>query len=128
MKDPNPQAQGAPKGQAAPNVQGGQGQPRGGQAPRNNRFYALHGRKEVEETPDVVTGMLQVFNFYMYALLDPGANLSFVSPYVAMKFSIDPEILLEPYYVYNLVGESIVVSRVFRGCPTSIWPVSSHVI
>ena len=56
----------------------------------------------------------------MYALLDPGANLSFVSPYVAMKFSIDPEILLEPYSVYNPVGESIVASRVFRGCPISI--------
>ena len=71
-------------------------------------------------TPDVVTGMLQVFNFDVYAILDPSANLSFVSPYVAMKFSIDPEILLEPYSVYNLVGESIVASRVFRGCPISI--------
>src|SRR5688572_21980714 len=120
VKDPNPQAQGAPKGQAAPIVQGGQGQPRGGQAPRNNRFYALHGRQEVEDTPDVVTGMLQVFNFDVYALLDPGANLSFVSPYISMKFSIDPAILLEPYSVNNLVGESIVASRVFRGCPISI--------
>ena len=120
MKDPNAQAQGAPKGKAAPNVQGGQVQPRGGQAPRNNRLYALHGRQEVEETPNVVTGMLQVLNFYVYALLDPGANLSFVAPYVDMKFSIDLEILLEPYSVYNPVGESIVASRVYRGCPISI--------
>src|SRR5688572_27127271 len=64
--------------------------------------------------------MLQVFNFDVYALLDPGANLSFVSPYIAMKLSIDPEILHEPYSMYNLVGESIVASRVYRGCPISI--------
>ena len=74
----------------------------------------------MEETPDVVTGMLQVFNFDVYALLDPGANLSFVSPYVAMKFTIDPKILLEPYSIYNPMGESIVASRVYRGCPISI--------
>ena len=96
VKDPNLQVQGAPKGQVAPNAQGGQAQVKGGQAPRNNRFYALHGRQEVEETPDVVTDMLQVFNFDVYALLDPGANISFVSPYVSMKFSIGLEILLEP--------------------------------
>jgi hypothetical protein len=70
VKDPNPQAQGAPKGKVAPNVQGGQGQPRGSQAPRNNRFYALHGRQEVEEDPNVVTGILQVFHFDVYPLLD----------------------------------------------------------
>ena len=92
----------------------------GCQDPHNNRFYTLHGRQEVEEAPDVVTVMLQVFNFDVYVLLDPGANLSFVSLYIAMKFSIDPEILLEPYSVYNPVGESIVASRVFRGCPISI--------
>lgn len=112
VRDPNPEGQGAPKGKVAPNAQGGQAQvkggqaqARGGQAPRNNRFYALHGRQEVEETPDVVTGMLKVFNFDLYALLDLGANVSFVYPYVAMKFSIDPKILLEPYFVYNPVGE-----------------------
>ena len=64
--------------------------------------------------------MLQVFNFDVYALLDLGANLYFVSPYVAMKFSIDLEILLEPYSVYNPVSESIIASRVYRGCPIYI--------
>ena len=57
-KDVRPQGQGAPKGQVTPNAQGGQGQSRGGQAPKNNRFYALHGRQEYEDVPDVVTGML----------------------------------------------------------------------
>ena len=68
----------------------------------------------------MVTGTLQVFHFDVYALLDPGANLSFVSPYIAMKFDVDFEILLEPYSVYNPVGKSIVASRIYRGCPISI--------
>ena len=48
----------------------------------------------MEETPDVVMGMLQVFNFDVYALLDCGVNLSFVTPYLAMRFDMCPEILL----------------------------------
>ncbi|KAG5610621.1 hypothetical protein H5410_021902, partial [Solanum commersonii] len=37
-----------------------------------------------ENSPDVVTNMLKVFTFDVYALLDPGANLSFMTLYVAM--------------------------------------------
>jgi len=50
VKKEDLQIQGAPKGQAAPNTIGGQAQ-------RNNRFYALKGKQVVEETPDIVTGM-----------------------------------------------------------------------
>src|SRR5688572_3403425 len=37
-KDVHPQGQVIPRGQVSPNVQGGQSQARGGQAPKNNRF------------------------------------------------------------------------------------------
>ena len=47
-----------------------------------NCLYAINSRQEQEDSPDVVTGMIQVFNFNVYALLDPGASLSFVTPYV----------------------------------------------
>lgn len=67
----------------------------------------------MEETPDVVTGTLKVFNFDVYTLLDLGANISFVSPYVAMKFDVRPEVFLEPYSVYNPVGEFIVARKVY---------------
>ena len=40
--------------------------------------------------PDIVTGMLKVFSLYVYALLDPGATLSFVTPPIANKFDIYP--------------------------------------
>ncbi|KAK4737058.1 hypothetical protein R3W88_000755 [Solanum pinnatisectum] len=56
-----------------------------------NRLYAINNRQEQENSPDVVTGMIQVFDFTIYALLDPGTSLSFVTPYVAMNFDVIPE-------------------------------------
>ena len=48
---------------------------------KRNKFYALKGREEMEKSTDVVTCMLQVFSTFVYALLDPGYMLSFVTPY-----------------------------------------------
>ena len=73
-----------------------------------------------ENSPDVVIGMLRVFSFDCYALLDPGATLSFVTPYVANQFEILPECLLEPFDVATPVGETIQVERVYRDCRVSI--------
>ena len=63
-------------------------------APKNTRFHALQSRGDQESSLDVVTGMLQVFSIDVYALLDPDSTLSFVTPYVAMKFDILPEVLV----------------------------------
>ena len=52
--------------------------------------------------------MIRVFDFTVYALLDPWASLSFVTPYVAMNFDIIHEQLSEPFSVPILVGESIL--------------------
>uniref|UniRef100_M1DUV7 Gag-pol polyprotein n=1 Tax=Solanum tuberosum TaxID=4113 RepID=M1DUV7_SOLTU len=85
-----------------------------------NLLYAINSREEQENLLDVVTGMIQVFDFTIYALLDPGASLSFVNPYVAMNFDVIPEQLSEPFSVSTPVGESILVERVYRDCPISV--------
>ena len=36
-----------------------------------NRLYALNNLQEKDNLPDVVTGMIRVFDFTIYALLDP---------------------------------------------------------
>ncbi|XP_049381232.1 uncharacterized protein LOC125845741 [Solanum stenotomum] len=59
-------------------------------APKKNHFYALQSRSDQEGSPNAVTGVLQVFTINVYALLDPGATLSFVTPSVAMKFDVLP--------------------------------------
>ena len=89
-------------------------------APRDNRFYALHGRQGVNETPDVVTGMLQIFDLDVYTLIDPGATLSFVTPLVARKFHVESELLHESYEVSTPIGVSIVARKVYRNCPVCI--------
>ena len=83
------------------------------ESPKKNHFYALRSRGEQETSPDMVTGMLKVFSFDVYALLDPGATLSFMTPLVAKKF----DILHEPFIVSTPVGESVVGKRVHRNCP-----------
>ena len=46
-------------------------------ASKKNHFYSLWSWGEQESSPNVVTGMLQVFSINVYSLLDPGATLSF---------------------------------------------------
>ena len=73
------------------------------------------GQKET--SPDVVTGMLKVFSHGVYALLDPGATLSFVMPLVAKNFDILPNIFHEPFKVSTTVGEFVITQMVYRNFP-----------
>ena len=57
--------------------------------------------------------MIKVFNFDVYAFLDPGANLYFVTPYVEKKF-------WEPSYIYTPVWESILADIIYRDCSISM--------
>ena len=59
-----------------------------------------------------MTSMLKVFSLDVYGLLDPGATLSSVTPLLAKRFEILPDILHEPFKVSILVGESVVAKRV----------------
>uniref|UniRef100_M1DK61 Gag-pol polyprotein n=1 Tax=Solanum tuberosum TaxID=4113 RepID=M1DK61_SOLTU len=88
--------------------------------PKQNRLYALKIRGEQEGSPDVVTGMLKVFQLNVYALLDPGATLYFVTPYVAMRFDVLPDVLLDPFFVSTPVGDSVVAKRVYIRYPVSL--------
>ena len=79
---------------------------------RAHRLQAITSRQEQEHSPDVFTGMIKVFDIDVYALLDPGASLSFMNPYVANIFDVLLEKLFEPFCVSIHVGESILVERV----------------
>lgn len=70
--------------------------------------------------PDVVIGMLKLFDFDMYALIDPGATLSFVTSFVAKKFHIEPALLCESYEVSTPIGASIVARKVYKNSPICI--------
>ncbi|XP_070046835.1 uncharacterized protein [Nicotiana tomentosiformis] len=81
-----------------------------------NRIYALAGRHDQKSSPDVMTGILTIFSHDAYALIDPGSTLSNITPFVAEKFGIVPEILSDPLAVSTPVGEPIIARRVYQSC------------
>ncbi|KAH0743187.1 hypothetical protein KY290_031180 [Solanum tuberosum] len=58
---------------------------------------------------------LRVFNLDVYALLDPGATLSFVTPYIAVNFDVSLETLSEPFSVSTPVGDPGIARREWIG-------------
>ncbi|XP_070024795.1 uncharacterized protein [Nicotiana sylvestris] len=100
----------------------GRGAARGGAQSSGgpSRFYAMSGRQTAEASLDVVTGIPTVQSHDVYALIDPSSTLSYVTPFVAMEFGIEPEQLHEPFSVSTLVGESILATRVYRGCIVTV--------
>uniref|UniRef100_M1DIX7 Gag-pol polyprotein n=1 Tax=Solanum tuberosum TaxID=4113 RepID=M1DIX7_SOLTU len=50
---------------------------------------------------------------------DPGASLSFVTPYVVMNFDVLREELSEFFSVSTPIGKSILAKRVYRDCTIS---------
>uniref|UniRef100_A0A1U7YRA6 Uncharacterized protein LOC104247112 n=2 Tax=Nicotiana sylvestris TaxID=4096 RepID=A0A1U7YRA6_NICSY len=69
---------------------------------------------------DVVTGIISVFSYDVYALIDPGSTLSYVTPFVANKFGIEPELISKPLAVSTPIGDSVIARRVYRGCTVMI--------
>ena len=82
-------------------------------------MYALTNLHDQENSPNVVTDMIRVFDFTFFVLLDPGAILCFVTPYVAMNFEVSPEQLREPFSVSTPFCESILAKRFYRDCPVA---------
>ena len=56
--------------------------------------YALQAHQEQEGSPDVITGTLRVFDLDVYALLDQGDTLSFVTLYFTVIYSMDKLLLI----------------------------------
>ena len=60
--------------------------------------------------------MLQVFSTAVYALLDPGSTLSFVTPLLALTFEILAEFLHDLVVVSTPLGENVRTCRVYKDC------------
>ncbi|XP_070039871.1 uncharacterized protein [Nicotiana tomentosiformis] len=82
----------------------------------SGRLYVMRGRQNSEASPDLVICILTIQPHDMYALIDPGSTLSYVTPYVAMEFGIEPEQLHDPFFASTPVDESILAMQVYRDC------------
>ena len=52
-------------------------------------------------------------------MLDLGATLSFLTPHIAVQFSVSPKTLSEPFLVSTKVGDQVVARLVHRNCPVT---------
>ncbi|XP_070010713.1 uncharacterized protein [Nicotiana sylvestris] len=100
----------------------GRGETRGGVQSLGgpSRFYDMSGRQSAEASLDIVTSILTFQSYDVYALIDPGSTLCYVTPYSAMEFGIEPEQLHEQFSISTPVGESITTARVYRNCVVTI--------
>ena len=73
----------------------------GGEA---NRLYAIMSHQEQENSSDVVTSMIKVFAFDVYAFLDPGATLSFVTPILQISLIFSLKNFVNPSMFLDLLG------------------------
>ena len=83
-------------------------------------MYVFLARQDQEDSPGVVSDTLRVFNLDVYALLDPGATLSFVTPYITVNFNVSPETLPEPCSVSTPIGDPVIARRVYKNCPVTV--------
>ncbi|WMV13704.1 hypothetical protein MTR67_007089 [Solanum verrucosum] len=101
---------------------------------KQNRFHVLLTCGEQEGSPNVVTGMLKVFQVVVYALLDPDATLSFVTLYLAMRVSLvdlvelvmlDFDVILGMYWLHacyaSIYYRTHVVKFLFPNEPILEW-------
>ncbi|KAH0661672.1 hypothetical protein KY284_026603 [Solanum tuberosum] len=65
-------------------------------------------------------GTLFIFSHILYALIDPGSTLSYVTPLITENFKRTPELLVKPFEVSTPMGESIIARRVYRNCIVTV--------
>ena len=64
--------------------------------------------------------MLCIFQFDVYALLDPGSSFSYITALIAVNFKMSAEIIPEPILVSTPVGDSIDAQKVYKNCPATV--------
>ena len=53
-------------------------------------------------------------------MLDPGATLFFVTPYIAVHFSVSPETLSKSFSISTIIGNPVIARRVYRNCSVTV--------
>ncbi|XP_070026361.1 uncharacterized protein [Nicotiana sylvestris] len=91
----------------------GGGRPRGG---GQAIYYALPARTEVVASDSVIIGIVSVCHIDASGLFDPGSAYSYVSSYFVPYLGVSRNYLSSPIYVSTLVGDSIIVNRVYQLC------------
>ena len=71
--------------------------------------------------------MLKLVHLDVYDLLYFDSTLYFVTPYMAMRFDVLQDVLIDDFSVSKPIGEFIVAMRVYRNCLISLYRRFAHV-
>ncbi|XP_070024817.1 uncharacterized protein [Nicotiana sylvestris] len=104
------------RGQPA-TAQSGGGQPASAPA----KFFALPARPDTLASDAVITCIISVCGRDASVLFDPGSTYSYVSSLFAHFLVIPPKTLGTHVHVPTLVGDSVVVDRVYRSCVVTFY-------
>ncbi len=76
--------------------------------------------EEGQDVPNVIRGMFSSYDIPVHALVDPGSTHS----YICIKLPVERGIQVEESYqdilVTNPLWHSVVVNKVYKGCPLRI--------
>ncbi|XP_070057984.1 uncharacterized protein [Nicotiana tomentosiformis] len=84
------------------------------------RFYTFLARLKAESSDAVIACIVPVCHRDASILFDMGSTYSYMSSYFASYLNMSCDSLSAPIYVSTLVGDSIVVDRVYLSCVVSI--------
>ncbi|XP_070035144.1 uncharacterized protein [Nicotiana tomentosiformis] len=96
----------------------GRGFPRGGGQSGDMPLsvYAFPTRQDVVASDSLITGIISVCGKDVSVLFDPGSTYSYVSSLFAHYLGVSYEPLGALVYVSTLVGNSVVVDRIYQSC------------
>ncbi|KAK8708585.1 hypothetical protein V6N13_059623 [Hibiscus sabdariffa] len=77
------------------------------------RMYHVRGRDD-EESPDVITGTVELNSQSAYALIDSGFTHSFVCATTLERMSMKPEVVKTSLVVSNPLGKNIPINLVYK--------------
>ena len=98
-----------------------------GQTGDRAHCYAFPGRSEAETSDAIITSNFLVCDCMTFVLFDPGSTFSYVSSSFSSGLNLHCELLDMPMRVSTLVGESVIVEKVYRSCPVTFMESNTHV-
>lgn len=84
--------------------------------PKSKISCMLFDPEITERTRKIWDWYVKLFYINVYGLLYPSDTLSFETPFRSMNFLILSEVLVEPFWIFTPIGDSLVSRKVYRNC------------
>ncbi|KAL5794529.1 hypothetical protein ACOSP7_003123 [Xanthoceras sorbifolium] len=80
------------------------------------RVYGVRAQED-KDAPDVIAGIISIFDTSAIALIDPGSTHSYICDALLKQRNLQTEPTEFDVLVSNPIGQSVVVNRIYRNCP-----------